>query len=74
MIITDKKKQEIEKYLLLSMKNLDRANGMIGWGEEYSKEYYEIKESIATIKRVLNRHFDQCARNKSNSSTPKSNT
>jgi len=56
----------VGKNILSGMKNIDEALMMIHQlPENYNKEVTELRKCKDDLKRVLNRHFDECAINKS---------
>jgi hypothetical protein len=53
-------------HLLKAMKSIDEALMMLHQlPDDYNKEVTELRDNKTGLKRVLNRHFDECAIRKS---------
>lgn len=52
----------VGEHLLKAMKNIDEALMMIHQlPDDYNKVVNELRDNKTVLKRVLNRHFDECA-------------
>ena len=62
--LTNLQKEKIESHLLKAMKELEAANEIIFKTDECIGESGQIIFLKKEIKKILNKEFDHCARNK----------